>query len=68
MLRPLVSQGLNCAVESVRLFNVVLKVSGDRLERAPMVFSEVGALSCAVLHCAMSSFVHVLAVRRGSTN
>ena len=42
------TQGVSCAVESVRLLNAVLKISGDRLKRAPMVFSEVGVWVCAV--------------------
>jgi kynurenine 3-monooxygenase len=34
-------QGLNCAVEGVRLLNVVLKISGDSVARAGNVLSEV---------------------------
>ncbi|KAG1677382.1 hypothetical protein FOA52_010762 [Chlamydomonas sp. UWO 241] len=34
-------QGLNCAVEGVRLLNVVLKISGESVERAGNVLSEV---------------------------
>lgn len=34
-------QGLNCAVETVRLLNVVLKISGDNLTRLGNVLTEV---------------------------
>ncbi|KAJ9515493.1 hypothetical protein QJQ45_016484 [Haematococcus lacustris] len=44
-------QGASCAIEGVRMLNLVLKVSGDAVDKAPAMFTQVAGLRAEDTQC-----------------